>query len=188
MAKMFADLGVALVDADQLAREIVEPGTEGLQAIVDSFGEQYIDANGFLDRKKLGQRVFEDPAALKTLNGITHPRIAAAGMARIAELQSTEVPYILYEAALLVENKIHTSFASLIVVAVSEDTQLDRLMKRDAAGREAAMARISSQLPIAEKIAVADYVIFNDDSREDTRTQVLAVHHNLQDQTTSETT
>ncbi|HJL04535.1 MAG TPA: dephospho-CoA kinase [Polyangiaceae bacterium LLY-WYZ-15_(1-7)] len=179
VAALFAGLGIPVVDADQLAREVVAPGTEGLAAIVETFGDAYLAEDGSLDRKKLGALVFDDAGARRKLNAITHPRIAQAAMKRMAELQSHPAPYVLYEAALLVENRIHEAFGALVVVSVDEATQVARLRERDGLSEAEARARLEAQLPLAEKVAVADYVIDNGGTREQTAAQVEAVHAKL---------
>lgn len=185
VAAMFRAHGVGVVDADQLAREIVEPGTEALAQIVATFGPEMVDEEGRLLRKKLGERVFGDAEALASLNRITHPRIAALGMQRLMELQRTDAPYLLYEAAILVEQGMAKSFAGLIVVHVGSDVQLARLMARDGAGEADARARIASQMPLADKIALADFTIDNSGTEAETRASVDALHAELVDRTRS---
>ena len=179
VAAMFRAHGVGVVDADQLAREVVLPGTPALAAIVDAFGADLLDPDGSLRRKALGERVFGNPEALATLNAITHPRIAALGMQRLMELQRSAAPYLLYEAAILVEQGMHRSFAGLIVVHVAPEVQLARLMARDGAGEADARARIASQIPLEQKIAMADWTIDNGGSEEQTRSAVDALHAQL---------
>ena len=179
VAEMFGDLGIPVVDADELAREVVAPGTTGLARIVEVFGEEVLLADGSLDRKRMGDIVFDDEQARSTLNAILHPLIGAAGVARIAGLQDDPAPYILYEAALLVETGSFDSFAGLIVVSASPQTQKARLIERDGFSEDEADARIGAQLPLAEKVAVADYVVVNDGDLEGTRSQVLETHQQL---------
>lgn len=179
VAAIFREHGVGVVDADQVAREIVLPGTDGLREIVATFGEDIVDENGELRRKVLGERVFGDREALAKLNAITHPRIAALGMRRLIELQQSAAPYLLYEAAILVEQGAHKNFAGLIVVRVDPDVQLARLMARDGAGEADARARIRSQLPLEQKVALADWVIDNGGTEAETRAAVEALHQQL---------
>ncbi len=176
VARLFAELGVPVVDADALAREIVEPGSPGLARIVERFGASMLLPDGTLDRKRLARVVFEDPRAREDLNAITHPLIAAKGAERIRELQGTDAPYIVYEAALLVENGSYKAFSALVVVATSPITQLARLMARDGSTEDEARARIAAQLPLDRKVDVADYVIRNDGDASDLEAQVRAVH------------
>jgi len=168
-----------VVDADALAREVVEPGTPGLKRIVDEFGKGVLDRDGRLDRKKVGNLVFGDEEAREKLNAIMHPMIAAAGATRMRALQEGEVPYILYEAALLVETGAYEAFSALIVVSAEESLQRLRLIARDGFSVSEANARIASQLPLARKMAVADYVVTNNGDLEATRRQVADVHQKL---------
>ncbi|MEM9195454.1 MAG: dephospho-CoA kinase [Myxococcota bacterium] len=179
VARMFGELGIPIVDADQLARDVVAVGTPGLKKITEAFGTDYLTEDGTLDRAKMGSLVFGDEDARKRLNAIVHPLIAQAGMQALQSLADHPAPYRIYEAALLVENKIHRMFPTLIVVAVDPSTQLTRLMERDGFSREEAEARIASQMPLEEKTAVADHVIDNGGSPEETRAQVEAIHQTL---------
>ncbi len=180
VARIFASEGVPVVDADQVAREVVEPGTEGLAEVVKAFGADILDEGGRLDRAALGARVFSDPAARARLEEILHPRIAQASTARFAELARAGHPYAIYEAALLVENGSHRMMSALVVVTASEATQIARVRARDGLDEDAARARIAAQLPLADKVKVADYVIENEGSLEETRARTLEVHRALE--------
>lgn len=162
VAARFRALGVPIVDADQLAREVVDKGSDGLHEIVHAFGPDVLAEDGALDRKKLGALVFDDPDARKRLERITHPRIAALSMQRMAELASSGAPYGLYEAALLVENGAYRAMNGLVVVACSPETQLARVMARDGLDETAARARLAAQKPLEDKLAAATWVIWND--------------------------
>lgn len=179
VARMFADEGVPIVDADQVAREVVEPGTEGLDAVVEAFGERVLAADGTLDRKKVGERVFADAGARKQLESILHPRIAQASMAHFARLAGEGHPYAIYEAALLVENGSYRMMGALVVVTASEATQIARVRARDGLSEADARARIAAQLPLEDKVRVADYVIENDGSLEEVRERTRDVHRAL---------
>ncbi|MBO6936334.1 MAG: dephospho-CoA kinase [Deltaproteobacteria bacterium] len=176
VAEFFRRLGAAVVDADQVARDVVAPGSEGFIAVVDEFGAAMVGEDGSLDRAKLGALVFQDPGARKKLNAITHPRIAAESRRRIAEELASDAPYVVYEAALLVENGLAKAFQPLIVVAVSPEEQLARLMARDGSTAEEAQKRIDSQLPLEKKLELADHVIRNDGALPETEQQVSEVH------------
>lgn len=176
VAEFFRRLGAAVVDADQVARDVVAPGSEGFVAVIDAFGAEMVGADGSLDRAKLGALVFDDPEARKKLNAITHPRIAAESQRRIAEEQSSDAPYVVYEAALLVENGMAEAFRPLVVVAIAPEQQIARLMARDGSTAEQAQKRIDAQLPLEEKLALADYVIRNDGALPETEQQVRSVH------------
>jgi dephospho-CoA kinase len=179
VARAFLELGVPIVDADAVAREIVEVGTPGLAQLVERFGPSVLRGDGALDRKKLGRIVFEDAEARRDLNAITHPLIAQKGAEKIRALQATDAPYILYEAALLVENGSYKAFPALVVVAVDPATQLARLMARDGSTEEEARARIAAQLPLERKIEVADFVIHNDGDVRALRAEVQDVHRRI---------
>lgn len=179
VARMFGDLGVPVIDADDLSREVVEPGTPGLARIVEAFGTEVLDPEGRLDRKRVGDLVFEDTSARERLNSILHPLIGAAGAQRIAHLQDHPAAYILYEAALLVETGSYKAFSALIVVSAGIETQKRRLVERDGLGDAQAEARIGSQLPLRDKLAVADYVVVNDGDRAGTRARVAEIHREL---------
>lgn len=179
VADMFADLGISVIDADDLAREVVEPGTPGLQMIVERFGKGVLDETGHLDRKKVGEMVFGDEDARETLNAIMHPLIGAAGAKHIMARQDSSAPYLLYEAALLVETRAYEAFSALIVVSAEESLQRLRLIARDGFTALEANARIDSQLPLEQKVAVADYVVTNNGDLDSTREQVAAIHEKL---------
>ncbi len=179
VAAMLRGLGAAIVDADQLAREVVAAGSEAAAEIRARFGDGVFDASGNLDRKKLGALIFDDDQARRDLGRITHPRIAAASQAAIAELSARGADPIIYEAALLVENGIHRGLAGLIVVAVPEEAQLARLMDRDGLDESEARKRLRSQAPLADKLAVATWIIDNSQSLASTRAQVEALWEEL---------
>jgi dephospho-CoA kinase len=151
--------GVPVIDADALAREVVEPGTDALRAVVDAFGNGVVAADGRLDRKAVASIVFADPARRAQLNAIVHPAISRATVARSAELAARGERLACYEAALLVENGVADAFRPLVVVACPEQEQVARMVARDGATREEAIARIAAQKPLAEKVRVADFVI-----------------------------
>jgi dephospho-CoA kinase len=176
VAARFRALGVPVVDADQLAREVVEKGSDGLGEIVRAFGAEVLAEDGTLDRKKLGALVFDDPDARKQLERITHPRIAALSMQRLAELASSGAPYGLYEAALLVENGAYEAMNGLVVVACKPETQLARVMAREGLTQDAARARLAAQSPLEDKLAAATWVIWNDGDRAALEARVDETH------------
>lgn len=162
VGKRLRKRGVPVVDADEIARDVVLPGTAGLREIVATFGSTMLSAEGTLDRKKLGAEVFGNPDKLRTLNAIIHPKITQVTMARAAELASKGEAIACYEAALLVENGVADMFRPLVVVAVSHDVQIERLVSRDQCTAGEAAQRIAAQLPLESKTRIADYVISND--------------------------
>jgi dephospho-CoA kinase len=161
VAARWKSRGLPIIDADEMAREIVALGTPGLAEIAQTFGSEVLLPDGSLDRKKLGAVVFNDAEKRKKLEHITHPRIAEAMMRRAGDLDAQGEPLGCYEAALLVERGFGNFCRPLVVVAANEDTQIARAMRRDRLGEVEVRARLSAQLPLADKIAAADYVIDN---------------------------
>lgn len=181
VAEEFRRLGVPVIDADRVAREVVVPGSEGLSAVVEAFGESILAEDGTLDRQKLGERVFSDEAARKTLNGILHPRIGARTAELAAQLMAAGESIACYEAALLVENGLADTFRPLVVVAVPVAVQVERAMSRDGLSEEAVRARIAAQMPLEAKVAVADYVIDNAGDRASLERQAAAIVAKIRD-------
>ncbi|HEY0477392.1 MAG TPA: dephospho-CoA kinase [Kofleriaceae bacterium] len=161
VARLLVARGAALVDADQLARQVVEPGQPALAELVARFGAAILTPEGRLDRKRLAAIAFADPAARADLGRITHPRIGAASAAAIATWADAGANLVFYEAALLVENRAYTTMAGLIVVATEPEIQHARLIERDRLAPEDARARIAAQAPLADKLAAATWVIEN---------------------------
>jgi dephospho-CoA kinase len=151
--------GVPVIDADEVAREVVMPGSEGLAAVVEAFGRGVVAADGTLDRKGLAAIVFGDDARRGELNAILHPRISRRTMERSAELAARGEALACYEAALIVENGAAGIFRPLVVVVCPEAEQLARLRARDGVTHDEAGARIRAQMPLAEKVRAADHVI-----------------------------
>jgi dephospho-CoA kinase len=158
----FRARGVPVVEADVLAREVVEPGSEGLARVVEAFGNDVLDTAGALDRKRLAKRVFSDPSARERLESLLHPLIRTLQKTRMAELAARGEPLACYEAPLLVEVGLASELRPLVVVVSDEATQLERAKKRDGLDENAARARIRAQVPLAAKRALADYVIENE--------------------------
>jgi dephospho-CoA kinase len=175
VARLLGERGAPIVDADQLARRVVEPGQPALDDIVKQFGRELLDESGALDRKKMAQLVFADAAKRRMLNAITHPRIALETQRELERLRASGAPLTVYEAALLVENGVYHGLDGLIVVAVDEAHQRQRLRARDRLDDAEIDARLSSQAPLADKLAAATWVIDNNGSLDDTRAQVDAL-------------
>ena len=172
VARLIAERGIPIVDADQLAREAVEPGQPALAEIARLWPQAFIAHDGRLDRKRLGAIVFADPAARRRLEAILHPRISELCAARAAALAAAGHKLAFYEASLLVETGRHRDFDGLVVVTASPETQIERAMARDHLTREQARARIDAQLPMADKVAVATHVIDNSGDPAATAAQV----------------
>jgi dephospho-CoA kinase len=179
VARVLRELGARVVDADLLARQVVEPGQPAYDDIVRSFGRDVLAPDGEIDRKKLGAIVFADAEQRRRLNAITHPRIAAAGQAEIARHASAGATVVFYEAALLVEAGLHRALAGLVVVSAPPEVQLARLVARDGLSESEARARLAAQLPLADKLAVATHVIDNAGDEASTRAQVVALWQSL---------
>ena len=171
VAGMFAARGVPVLDADQLLREVQEPGRPAHAEIAAAWPEA-LAADGTIDRKRLGGIVFADPAARARLEAITPPRIRALSDERLAALAAAGHPLAIYEASLLVEGGRHEELDGLIVVRTAPATQLDRVLARGGLSRAQAEARIAAQLPLADKLRVATHVIDNDGDRAATEAQV----------------
>jgi dephospho-CoA kinase len=171
VARMFAERGVPVVDADALAREVVAPGLPA-HADIAAAWPQVLGKGGAIDRERLGAIVFADPAARVRLEGITHPRIQALAAQRLAAHADAGHRLALYEAALLVESGRWREFDGLIVVTASEATQIARVRARDGLSQADAEARVRAQLPAAEKIRLATYLIDNDGGLGGTRAAV----------------
>ncbi len=177
---MLRDLGAPVLDADLVARQVVQPSTPALADLVETFGREFLDASGQLDRKKLGAMVFADAEKRKALNAIVLPRVAEATAQKLAEWRKADVPIAIYEAALLVENNLHSGLDGLIVVELDDATQLKRLMARDNLSAEEGRARLAAQLPLEDKLAVADFVVNNGGDERTTRTQTERIWAQLQ--------
>jgi dephospho-CoA kinase len=170
------ELGVRVIDADVVAREVVEPGTEALDEIRDTFGASVIGDDGGLDREALGDIVFGDEEARAKLEAITHPRIRHRMWALADEARRAGDRWAVYEAALIVENGMHPWLDAIIVVTAPRSVQRARIEARDGLSTEQADARIDAQMPLDEKVAVADFVIDNGGSLEATRRRVREIY------------
>jgi dephospho-CoA kinase len=151
-----------VIDADDIAREVLATASAGLSEVVQAFGEGVLQRDGSLDRKKLASVVFGNEEARRKLESITHPRIVAATLQRASDLEAQHVPLACYEASLLVERGLADLFRPLVVVAADERHQVARARARDHLSEDEARARLKAQLPLKDKLAAADYVIRND--------------------------
>ncbi|MBI4588595.1 MAG: dephospho-CoA kinase [Candidatus Rokubacteria bacterium] len=177
VSRMFRDLGCLIIDADILAREVVEPGEPAYGKIVAEFGRQILDDEGQIDRKKLGALVFGDEAKRKRLEGFTHPEIRQRQARIVAELITEGFDgIVIFDAALLVETGGAANMDRLVVVYADEATQLKRLMLRDDISEAEARTKIESQMSLAEKVKQAHYVVDNSGTREETERRVREVH------------
>jgi dephospho-CoA kinase len=169
VAARFRERGLPVIDADELARAVVAKGTPGLAEIAGFLGSDVLDAEGGLDRKRVAAIVFNDEAARRRLNAITHPRVAALAIEKSQELDARGEPLACYEVPLLIESGLAGALRPLVVVTTDVGTQLGRAMARDQATEAEVSARIAAQMPLARKAEMADFVIDNSGSIETTR-------------------
>ncbi|MFI7704786.1 dephospho-CoA kinase [Nonomuraea sp. NPDC049480] len=177
VSKRLAARGAVVIDADKIAREVVEPGTVGLARVVAAFGDEVLHRDGSLNREKLGSIVFADSEKLAALNAIVHPLVGE----RVAQLQS-EAPddaILVYDVPLLAENKLAPMYDVVIVVDAADDVRIGRLAERRGMADADAKARIAAQASREERLAVADIVLPNDGSLEELDTLVSDVWDEL---------
>jgi len=158
---------IPVVDADVMARQVVEPGTRGLAQIVNYFGPSILLPDGSLDRKKLGSIIFNDEVKRKKLNSIVHPAVSKAIFWAVMSHWMRGEKYCVLDVPLLIEGGLWKWVGKVVLVYCSAEIQLQRLMKRDGSSREDAMSRLNSQLPITEKVDYADHIIENSGSLQD---------------------
>jgi dephospho-CoA kinase len=174
---VLAGLGCRVVDADELARRVVEPGTPGLRAVVEEFGAGVLSAGGTLDRARLGELVFGDARRRERLNSILHPLIYAEQDALLRRFEEEDPRGVgVVDAALLIESGGYRRFDKLIVVHCRPEAQLERLMRRNNLSREEAERRIAAQMPQEEKLRYADFAIDTSGSFEETRARTEEVY------------
>lgn len=170
VANLLAEHGALLIDSDQLAREVVEPGTPGLAQVVTRFGEQVLTQAGSLDRQALGEIVFADAAARADLNAIIHPLVRRRRAELIAQAAAGRI--VVSVIPLLVETGLVDQFDAVVVVDVPSQTQVARLVRRNDISQEQAQARLDAQASRAERLAAADWVVTNSGSRAELEAQV----------------
>ena len=180
VVSIFAELGCHVLDADLTAREVVMPGTAGLMALTESFGKEILNADGTLDRKRLGAQIFADENLRQRLNHILHPFIIARQDEILRNWEAQDPNGIgIVDAALMIESGGYKRFDKLIVVHCRPEVQLERLMLRDKLSRAEAERRINSQMPQEEKQKFADYSIDTSDGFDLTRARTVRVHEKL---------
>jgi len=173
---MLRQLGGEIIDADRLARDVVEPEQPAWKQIVAEFGGGVVTAEGALDRKKLGAIVFADPERRKRLEAITHPAIRARFQARLDELTAQGFAgIVVFDAPVMIESGNYKNMDRLVVVVTDDATQAARLQERDGTDEAEGRRKIASQMPLAEKAQLADYVINNSGAREATAAEVRRV-------------
>jgi len=180
VARMLADAGARIVDADHIARQVVQKEQPAWQDIVRHFGPTILKPDGQIDRETLGAIVFNDTDAKHALNGIVHPHVFKAMQQDIRQLAIDHPDDLaILDVPLLIESGWHTSLPVIILVYVPQTIQQDRLMQRDGLNAGDAMARIRAQIPIDAKREHADYIIDNTGERNATRQQVLDIYHQI---------
>ncbi|MEV5970752.1 dephospho-CoA kinase [Streptomyces sp. NPDC051921] len=179
VSRLFVSYGAVLIDADRIAREVVEPGTPGLAAVVAEFGSEVLTPEGTLDRPKLGSVVFNDPERLAALNAIVHPLVGA----RSAELEGLAGPgdVVVHDVPLLTENGLAPLYDLVVVVDAAPETQLDRLVRLRGMTESEARARMAAQATRAQRRAVADLIVDNDGPLEALEPQVRKIWEELRE-------
>ena len=178
VASLFKEKGVYIIDADLIAREVVKKGLPAWKMIKEEFGNDVLQEDGELDRKKLGSIVFSSKEKIQKLNSIVHPFVRERMMEEIEKAISME-RNILLDIPLLFENGIHKWLRPVILVYAPVEVQIERLMKRDGLSREECEKRIKAQMPIEEKKRLADYIIDNSGEISNTKRQVEEVYEKI---------
>lgn len=172
VSSMFKQMNIPVIDADKISREVVEPGEEAYLSVVKEFGKAILLSGGHIDRKKLGSIIFSDEEKRKALNEIVHPAVRKRMLEQKEHHVHNKERIIVMDIPLLFESKLTHMVNKVLVVYVEETVQLQRLMERDRSTREEALQRIQSQIPIKEKVSLADAVIDNNGTREETFEQL----------------
>lgn len=174
-AKLLRDLGLPVIDADQLARDVVSPGSDGLKAVIESFGEELLNQDGGLDRKALGRIVFTSDEQLEKLESLLHPLIESKRAEEKRRLESENVEMAFYDVPLLFETDMQDEFDKIILIYADQDTQVQRMKERDQLSEAEILQRIKSQIPIEEKKKKSDFVVINSGSIADLKNQLVQV-------------
>lgn len=175
VANMLSEMGFPIIDADLVARVVVEKGTTTLKTIKEVFGTQVIHEDGTLNREELGALIFSDPSKRKQLNDIMHPAIREEMLVQRQQLVQQGHPVIIMDIPLLFESRLQSFVDKILVVTVTEQKQLERLMARNGFTHEEARLRIQSQLPLSVKEEGADAVIYNNETIEETKQQLQKI-------------
>ncbi len=168
---MFRELGAAIVDADEATHAVYAPGTDGFEAVVEEFGDEFV-RDGAIDRGKLGPFVFENPEALRRLNAIVHPRVRQWMADRTAQAVEDGAEVVIQDVPLLFENGLQGLYSSTVLVYATAETQLRRLVEQRGLTSDRALKMLAAQMPIQEKRSLADFIIDNNGTPDETRDQV----------------
>jgi dephospho-CoA kinase len=180
VGEALAQLGCHVIRADDLGHQVLLPGGEAYDAVVDEFGREILDGEGMIDRRRLAALVFDNPERLRKLNGLVHPPVVGREREMEEEIARCDPRAItVVEAAILVETGSDKRFDKLIVAVCTSEQQLERAMRRSSYTKEEVMARLSRQLSLEEKVKVADYTIDTSGSKERTLEQVRQVYESL---------
>ncbi|WP_281545362.1 dephospho-CoA kinase [Grimontia sp. SpTr1] len=174
VANLFAEKGIEVIDADVIARQVVEPGSEGLKAISEKFGASMLNDDGTLNRGALREHVFSHPEDKEWLNGLLHPKIRQEMITQTAQAKS---PYCLLVIPLLVENGLQSLCQRVLVVDVSEATQVTRTTQRDQVPEEQVKNILAAQATRQQRLEAADDIIFNENDSKPLSEQIETLHH-----------
>jgi dephospho-CoA kinase len=182
VAAFLRELGAVIIDADEISRDIVKPGMPAWDELVEEFGREILADDNTIDRSKLGKIVFNSPLKLKTLNGITHPKIITEEIKRIQNIRKKNPrAIIVVNAALLIESGNYKNMDKVIVVYADEKTQIERARKRDHLSLYEIQRRINAQIPLSEKSKYADFLIDNNGTMKNTKEQIKKIYNTLKD-------
>ena len=176
VAKILSDLGAVVIDADAIAKEVLEPGQVGYESVVHAFGESVLDTSGNIDRKQLAAAVFQDTSQLAQLEAIVHPAVSARVTQIRESLPANSI--VVYDTPLLVEKQLQDQFDKVIIVFADVDVRRSRLVSRGLDTSDIA-ARIANQVTDEQRMAVADFVVTNNGSLQELREHVTQVWHQL---------
>jgi dephospho-CoA kinase len=180
VAAALGKLGCHIIEADDVGHEVLNPGGDAYDAVIDEFGDEILDERGMIDRTRLAERVFGDPAKLEKLNAIVHPAVRARASRQFREIGVRD-PHgvVVYVAAILIEAGAHKEVDKMIVVSCARDQQIERAMHRPDASEASVLARLERQMPLEKKREFADYIIDTNGTKEDTLRQTEVVYRDL---------
>jgi dephospho-CoA kinase len=180
VGKTLADLGCLVIRNDEIGHQVIEPGGEAYEGILQEFGREMLDPEGRIDRRKLAALVFRDPERLAKLNALVHPPVRARTRQLLDAYAATHPCGVaVVEAAILIETGSYRDYEKLIVAVCSVEQQIERAMARDGVTREEVLERLSRQMPLEEKVKYADYLVDTSGTKEETQTRVRAIHESL---------
>jgi dephospho-CoA kinase len=180
VAAALGKLGCHIIEADDVGHEVLNPGGEAYDAVIDEFGDEILDERGMIDRARLGGLVFGDPAKLEKLNAIVHPAVRARASRQFREIGVRD-PHgvVVYVAAILIESGAYKEVDKMIVVSCGREKQIERAMHRPDASEASVLARLERQMPLEKKKEFADYIIDTSGAKEDTVRQTEIVYRDL---------